>query len=263
MNNMVSQIIHELTELQKKINKLDKSFLVPRIEHDLILTKLQNIYESLLNISINEPSPENEQLINKTESQFILTEKGNPEPSNLQKEQKQLEPTEKNIKPGELFSSGEDLINIDDSAIIKEELHDLPLVENLKNEKVIKPAEEIDKPKEKEILAERYRKNQTYINELLAQGYQKKDISSLMQSKAIKNIEVSVGVNEKFLFIKELFSGDTDTYLKTIRKLNNAANFNEAFNYIHSTFSWNLESEAAQKLLDLVRRRFIVDEEGA
>ena len=65
---------------------------------------------------------------------------------------------------------------------------------------------------------------------------------------------------DRFLFVRELFSGDSESFNKTIHIINNAANFNEAFNYIHNTYSWDLDAEPAQKLLDLVRRRFIIEE---
>jgi len=82
-----------------------------------------------------------------------------------------------------------------------------------------------------------------------------------MQTKPIKDLEAAIDINDKFLFIRELFNGDKDTYDKTIRILNSSQNFNQAFNYINSTFDWDYETEAAHKLLDLVRRRYIIDSE--
>ena len=133
---------------------------------------------------------------------------------------------------------------------------------------VISSPEPAEKPEitltqnlDKKIVADKFQKTEPLINELIAKQAAKKDISSQMQTKPIKNMEAAIGVNERFIFIKELFNGDAETYIKTITILNNAHNFNEAFNYINQTFSWDFESGSAHKLLELVRRKHIVDSE--
>ena len=70
-----------------------------------------------------------------------------------------------------------------------------------------------------------------------------------------------MGLNDRFKLINELFNGDKDSYQKTINILDNANNFNEAFNYISSSYDWDMEDEAVQLLLDLVRRKFIVNKD--
>ena len=114
---------------------------------------------------------------------------------------------------------------------------------------------------EPEILADRYKGEQNYINETLSREGKKQDITAKLQSKPIKNIKSSMGINDRFKLIKELFNGDRDSFENTIGILNDAGNFNEAFNYINSTFEWDMEDEAVQLLLDLVRRKFIVNQD--
>jgi len=240
MDSKILNIIDELKELQILLEKSVKSGEIPAIEIDIAKSRLQQIYNSIIHLQHSQTSDSKikETNIFKTEPENNIV--------------KQI----KNSK-----DINDDLMQLDD----------IPLKEATGNKTEttqvheITPKEEILHQHEthagKEILAEKYRKNQKYINELLAQGYHKQDISSLMQSKPLQNIEAAIGINEKFLFIRELFSNDEETFFKTIRILNNSSNFNEAFNYIHSTFNWNIEGEAAQKLLDLVRRRFIVEED--
>ncbi len=240
MNSQLLHIISELKDLLQLLEKSVKSEDLSGIEIDIAKSKLQQIYDILLHLQLSQASDSkiNEIKLHKTAPENNIVE---------------------HIKNSEFIN--DDLMQIDDS-IAKEGIENKTESEQVSEIKVKK---EISNHQEtstgKEILAERYRKNQKYINELLAQGYQKKDISSLMQSKPINDIEDAIGINEKFLFTRELFNGDEETYSKTIRILNKAANFNEAFNYIHNTFNWNLKGEAAQKLLDLVRRRFIVEED--
>jgi len=114
--------------------------------------------------------------------------------------------------------------------------------------------------KQPEIVADKFTEQRKYINEKLAETMQKgrKDIASSMQSKPIDDIESAIGLNDKFLFIKELFSGNAQRYKETIDALNDAPDFNAAYNLVTSMFDWNMEDPVVLKLLDLVRRRHII-----
>jgi hypothetical protein len=228
------------------LEKSAASGTLPAIEQGILKNKLQQIYNTLIHLPFDHNKEAGLQ-DNKPASANNLKQK-----DEIKKATGQSKKTE---------AGGEYLMQLDEQNI-------KPDIENITKaagDSETKLKEEVSQKQDvhpgKEILAEKYHRNQKYINELLAQGYLKQDITSLMQSKPIKDIEAAIGINEKFLFIHELFSNDEETYLKTIHILNNSSNFNEAFNYIHSTFNWNIEGEAAQKLLDLVRRRFIVEED--
>jgi len=108
------------------------------------------------------------------------------------------------------------------------------------------------------ILADKYKAGTKFINESLAG--KKQDISSKIQSTPISNIGSALGINDRFKLINDLFNGDKDSFQNTIGILNGAANFNEAFNYITSSFDWDMEEDSVQLLLELVRRKFIVNQ---
>ena len=67
----------------------------------------------------------------------------------------------------------------------------------------------------------------------------------------------SIGINYKFLFIKELFNGDSARYSETISHLNSFADLNDAIIYLQDNFEWSESNEYAAKFIDLVRRKFI------
>jgi hypothetical protein len=128
------------------------------------------------------------------------------------------------------------------------------------------PGKTAPKQKEKkpspEILAEKYQAGKSFINERLAQANGKKDLSSKLQSKPIEDIAGALGLNDKYKLIRDLFSGNPEIFEETVDRLNQASNFNEAFKYINANFDWEMEDESVQLLLDLVRRKFIVDKNG-
>ena len=49
-------------------------------------------------------------------------------------------------------------------------------------------------------------------------------------------------------------------FQNTITELDGASNFNEAFSYISGSFEWDMEDDSVQLLLELVRRKFIVNQ---
>jgi hypothetical protein len=110
-------------------------------------------------------------------------------------------------------------------------------------------------------LADKFKGEKKFINERLADNGKRQDLSSKLQSKPIREISTSLGLNDRFKLINELFNGDKESYQKTINILDNAGNFNEAFSYISTSYDWDMEDEAVQLLLDLVRRKFIVNKD--
>jgi hypothetical protein len=131
--------------------------------------------------------------------------------------------------------------------------------EEMEDQKKVSPVPLTRKEKETErtIVGEKFQGNHVFMNEVVAQVQNRSDLSSRLQSKPIKNIPAAIGINDKFLFIKELFKGDAETYAETIKILELAPSFNDAFNYLDARFGWDPDDTVVQKLLDLVRRRHI------
>ncbi len=67
----------------------------------------------------------------------------------------------------------------------------------------------------------------------------------------------AIGINDRFTFIRELFNGDTHAFEYAIKALNEAANFNDAYNYLMQNYDWDMDSDAVQLLLDIIRRKYI------
>lgn len=106
------------------------------------------------------------------------------------------------------------------------------------------------------ILADKYQGKRKFRNEVIAEQHQKIDMQSKLQNKPITDLAKAIGINDKFLFIKELFGGDADLYNQTIKHLNQAVDLNEAIIYIHENFDWDADNETAMAFIDLVRRKF-------
>jgi hypothetical protein len=81
-----------------------------------------------------------------------------------------------------------------------------------------------------------------------------------LKLKPIDDLKSGIGLNEKFLFIRELFGNDHLAYAEAIEKLNAAPSLESAEEILASEVlpqqQWDLETEAALSFLHLIFRRF-------
>lgn len=71
----------------------------------------------------------------------------------------------------------------------------------------------------------------------------------------IADIRKAIGLNDKFLMIRDLFGGDEQKYEDTIDTLNEFEDLDECMIYIVENFRWNPDSEGAKLLVSLIERK--------
>jgi len=82
------------------------------------------------------------------------------------------------------------------------------------------------------------------------------DISASIRSKPLSDIAAGIRMNERFLFIREIFSGNVSSYEEAIGKLDRAESLSDAKAIIMSYTGESKETEAVVQLLEIVRRKF-------
>jgi hypothetical protein len=99
------------------------------------------------------------------------------------------------------------------------------------------------------------------INERISQGKTKESLAQKHAKKKIEDIEKSIGLNQRFSFIKNLFDNDKDSYNDAVKKLNSCASFLEADDYIHNilipTYKWDENTVHVIKFIDIIERRYL------
>lgn len=108
---------------------------------------------------------------------------------------------------------------------------------------------------QKPILADRFASTGT-LGEKMQSTKQEGAISSVMHNKPIADIGAAIGMNDKFYFIRELFSGDTIAYYETITRLNAAASLGEAMKILDESTVMGSDPSAQSSFVDVVRRKF-------
>ena len=91
------------------------------------------------------------------------------------------------------------------------------------------------------------------------------DITTLADSMAseepttpfnrITELRGAIGLNDRFLMIRDLFGGDVDRYEATIDTLDEFEELDECMIYIVENFHWNPDSEAAKLIVSLLERK--------
>lgn len=71
----------------------------------------------------------------------------------------------------------------------------------------------------------------------------------------ITDLRKAIGINDKFLMIKDLFGGDAVRYEATIDTLNEFEDLDDCMIYIVENFSWNPDSAGAKLLVSLIERK--------
>jgi hypothetical protein len=85
-------------------------------------------------------------------------------------------------------------------------------------------------------------------------------VSEKINRNPVKDLRVSIGLNEKFQFINQLFSGDSGKYNFSIEYLNNCGSNEVAQEYlrnISTQYNWEEHAASATVFVDLVERRYI------
>jgi len=118
----------------------------------------------------------------------------------------------------------------------------------------IQKGQETGKP----ILADKFSAADT-IGKKATSAKQDEVITSAMHNKPISDIGAAIGINDKFYFIRELFSGDSRAYQDTIKRLNSSASLGEAMKILDENTVMGSDPSAQSSFVDVVRRKFNIN----
>jgi len=86
-----------------------------------------------------------------------------------------------------------------------------------------------------------------------------KSLGPKIPSEKVQELKSAISINDKFIFINELFDGNLREYNETIETLNGLQNLNQASEYLdlfRKKNFWDTGSKAFKTLSELVNRRF-------
>lgn len=87
-----------------------------------------------------------------------------------------------------------------------------------------------------------------------------KSIAATHSRQAISNIKAAIGINDKFIYLKELFKGNVEEYGAALDKLNDFDSYADAEDYfqeLKEKHNWDPDSKPFQGLAELLMRRYL------
>lgn len=80
--------------------------------------------------------------------------------------------------------------------------------------------------------------------------------SEIARSEPVTDLCRAIGINDRFLMIRDLFGGDADAYEQAITELDGFHDLDECMIYIAENFAWNSSSDGARFLMELLERKY-------
>ncbi len=76
-----------------------------------------------------------------------------------------------------------------------------------------------------------------------------------LSNRPVSSIKTSIGINDRFQYIRELFNGNSEKFAETVTALDSMNDIKEAVDYLRQNFKWR-KNETSLKFVHLVKRRF-------
>ncbi len=110
------------------------------------------------------------------------------------------------------------------------------------------------------IVADTFSDRPGCLNEQLTSSREDDDLSEIKKIKPITNLSDAIGINDRFLFIREIFNGNPESFEQAITRLDNATDLSDARKIINDYAGDSTENTASKQLLELIKRKFPVNE---
>lgn len=81
------------------------------------------------------------------------------------------------------------------------------------------------------------------------------DVATVIGSGKVNDLISSIGINDKYLMVRDMFNGDNNAYEAAIRDMERFDDLDEALLHIHETYDWNPNSEGVKLLVELLTKK--------
>jgi len=269
--HIVFNDINDLIGMIREQSQIIQSYegKIPQIELDIIMSNLRRLYEDFYELNkINlqfkaEVSEENmgdfefesseKELVTIIADPMpireIVVEKKEPEP------EKQSEPVQEKVVVEEK----------PEPEIIPEVIQTAPeKVEHVKPEPVKTSGKkgataDLFADAENVTVADKYKSEKKSFHDKISGANTDKTLADTLLNP-IGDLRTGIGVNDRFVFINELFSGSMNDYQVAIEEINNQpdlAHAEQIISELKRVLNWKESSESIGRLLGFVRRRFL------
>lgn len=269
-----------------QVFELSKNF--SSIERDLLLRRIQDLYEIVLESENSKPKTNSTSKVETTKPVVTpppVYEKPKIELPKV--EVKKIKPVIKIPKvayqPIVIETPKVEVPKVEPKPIVVER----PKVEKVKPKPIVVERPKVEKAKPKPVVIEKPKvevrkppvvETKTYQEPIISPTWTDEeveiiddlfefkvatDLSEKLSAGPIRDLRTSMSINERFITISELFKGSKSKYDEAIQKLNNFENFEQATNYIldnlATKYGWlnKKKTKLAKSFIKKVRRRYL------
>lgn len=136
-----------------------------------------------------------------------------------------------------------------------------PTMNVVAEQPVAKPALQVSRtvyPEPDTTTGNRFKGQETIYDRLRQQN--SPTVADRLSAKPVGDLRKSIGINERFTLINELFGGNQQLFMESIDKINNVNAYEEARKMLYEELAgklkWNTEGNTFHVLDELVKRRF-------
>jgi hypothetical protein len=226
LNAAIDIIIKDLNEAREIIDDLKRYPGVPEFQVELAKSKCKSASEviALIKNQPVKPSSDKEKTIIKEETQ----------------QEKFVEKVSVVVPPPE--TAPKEVVS--------------HMIQEVSPETKDEPAPAVRKHADSAIIADQFSNRPESFNEKLSSRKHDDDVLEIIKLKPLLRIDEAIGINDKFLFIREIFNGNQDQYNKAINKLESVGSLSDAMAVVMSYTGDNTSNEAVKQLIDLIKRKF-------
>ena len=156
---------------------------------------------------------------------------------------------ENNITAPEIVRENEE--KIEEQIITETNIQNVPLHEEpVQNELQLEEDEPIDIHNKR--IGDRFLKEKS-VNDIMSDDMSK--LEHKLSNRPVLSIQSAIGINDRFQYIRELFEGSADNFVKAVSDLDSMNDMKEAVDYLQANYKWK-KNDASLKFVNLIKRRF-------
>ncbi len=271
------QIETELSDLRSFVKKLKPDARVHQIDIDLIRQKVRSLYETTLLLE-SFPEATLKATVADMKKPLQVSETKEEYDDSFQKEKNWNESKDNVLKAEDLVAEPQDEPEEQEEKdtrveVLKEkvEVPQEPQEKVNKDEVPDEPVKEETEPAEeteKEVAGTEWEEEpappdlfsaapDTVADKL--SGKASPTLAEKLSQKKLESLKKNIGINEKFLFINELFNGDMGSYNSAINELDSLKTLEGANTYLFELKiqnQWPDDLEAYKKLKELIENKY-------
>ena len=233
-------------------------YSIPQPELDLLLQNSRQLYEAMLMLNHTNA------LTSLDEVKAAVTQRILAEKRAIEKKSEEVKVEIPKTVNQPVVEAKQEPVHHKMEEVISKVSDEKPVEE--KKEKTIKPKKlsggiNATLFEDSPTLADNF-EDEVSLHEHIAGKSSGQTVSEHHHRKPVHDLKAAIGINEKFLFINQLFDGNLHDYSEAVEKLNAMKDLATAKQFVSAElsnrFNWEHSNDHVKNFMELVERRFIV-----